>query len=82
MGKKNKGRKQVVVTSAGDLDSFTNPQASDKSKDGQAAGQGAQVSSSDTVSTVSSETMLKDWLKKVKEDPERQSVKDFADCYL
>ena len=67
MGKKNKGKgKQMVVTSAGDLDSFTKPQAAQVAQKDQALAGAASEESGD-----SPEVRLGVVLAKIRDDPER-----------
>ena len=82
MGKKNKGRKQVVVSAAQDLESFTKYGArpeETKGAKGAAADQGA---AGDVDEAATSEAKMKHIIQKIKQDPDREGIKDLADHFL
>ena len=88
MGKK-KGRKQMVVSSAGDLDSFVNKKDPESpkggAKDAAAASEavsGAAGSSEPSEVTHTSESKIKAAIMKIRKDPQRFSLKDLADHFL
>ena len=87
MGKKNKGgRGGKIVVCAQDLDSFnaSAQAAATDSKGAAASSKSGQASKNEGAAedTGSCETKLKLIISKIKQDPDRQNIKDLADHFF